>query len=133
MVVRLGVLFLWLPIEVDLVVFAGILLAIVLRRLAEWVSGLAGVSVGWALALVLVAIVLILAGIGWSFFSQQVTAQVEQLSVQGFSTDLCTKSGISGGTPLHPCPVAGGDRVPSGELRERLLTVAPLKSVVAGN
>ncbi|HEY7193286.1 MAG TPA: AI-2E family transporter [Gemmatimonadales bacterium] len=80
-VVGLGVLFLWLTIKVDLVIFAGILLAIVLRRLAEWVSRLAGITVGWALALVLFSIVVVGAGIGL-FFSQQIAGQIEQLSVQ---------------------------------------------------
>jgi predicted PurR-regulated permease PerM len=79
--VGLGVLLLWLTIKADLVIFAGILLAITLRRLAEWVSGLSGIPAGWALALVLVLIVLIDAGIGW-FFSQQIADQIEQLSVQ---------------------------------------------------
>jgi predicted PurR-regulated permease PerM len=79
--VGLAVLFLWLTIRVDLVIFAGILLAITLRRLAEWVGGLIGVTVGWALALVIVLIILFFAGVGW-FFSQAIASQIAQLSQQ---------------------------------------------------
>jgi predicted PurR-regulated permease PerM len=79
--VGLGILFLWLTFRVDLVIFAGLLLAIVLRRLAEWVSGLTGIAIGRALALVIVLTVLFCAGIGW-LFSQEIAGQIAQLSVQ---------------------------------------------------
>jgi predicted PurR-regulated permease PerM len=72
---------LWLTLRVDLVIFAGMLLAIALRRLAEWVSGLIGTATGRALALVLVLIALFCAGIGW-LFSQEIAGQIAQLSVQ---------------------------------------------------
>src|SRR5579875_630538 len=56
--VGLGILFLWLTFRVDLVIFAGLLLA-----------------------LVIVLTVLFCAGIGW-LFSQEIAGQIAQLSVQ---------------------------------------------------
>lgn len=79
--VALAVLFLWLTIQVDLVIFAGVLLAICLRRVAERLGRLTGLPVGWTLALTILLIALVLAGIGW-FFSQQIASQMEQLSTQ---------------------------------------------------
>jgi predicted PurR-regulated permease PerM len=80
-VTGLAVLFVWLTIKVDLVIFAGILLAICLRRCADGVSRLTRLPHGWALAVVLLLIVLSIAAIGW-FFSQAITSQIAALSQQ---------------------------------------------------
>jgi predicted PurR-regulated permease PerM len=83
--VALGLVLCWLGIDVLLIIFAGILLAIFLRGLADALQNLCrkiGVhlSIGWALVLAIVGILVILAGIGW-FFNDQITSQVAQLSV----------------------------------------------------
>jgi predicted PurR-regulated permease PerM len=74
-------LLLWLTIRVDLVIFAGVLFGICLRRAAEGLSRPTRLPVGWSLLLVIVLIVAFLAGIGW-FFSQSIASQLNQLSVQ---------------------------------------------------
>ncbi len=75
----------WLAINVLLVIFAGILLAIFLRGLAEFVQHLgkkAGLRlpIGVALVLAIAGILAVLAGMGW-FFNNQITSQVAELSV----------------------------------------------------
>ena len=75
------VLFLWLTLKVDLVIFAGVLFAICLRRVADRVSGLTGIPVGGTLALVELLVLAFFAGMGW-FFSQAIASQVDQLSQQ---------------------------------------------------
>lgn len=77
----LSVLFLWLTLRVDLVIFAGVLLAICLHRTAEGLSRLTGISGGWALAAVILLILVFLAGIGW-FFSEAIAGQINELSRQ---------------------------------------------------
>lgn len=79
--VAVGLLFLWLTVRIDLVIFAGILLAVFLRGLTERVCAYSGLSHGWALALVVLVIVAAAAGIGW-FFSQAIASQIDQLSQQ---------------------------------------------------
>ena len=74
-------LFLWLTLRVDLVIFAGVLLAICLRRAADRVSGLTGIPVGGTLALVVLLVLGFFAGMGW-FFSQAIASQIDQLSQQ---------------------------------------------------
>jgi predicted PurR-regulated permease PerM len=64
--VALAVLFLWLTINVDLVIFAGVLFGICLRRAAEGLSRLVRVPVGWSLAVVVVLIIAFFAGFGWT-------------------------------------------------------------------
>lgn len=56
---------LWLSIDVVLVVFAGILLAIFLRTLSQWVSRHTPLSDGWSLATVTLGLLGILVGTGW--------------------------------------------------------------------
>jgi predicted PurR-regulated permease PerM len=75
------VLFLWLTLQVDLVIFAGVLLAICLRRAADGLGRLTKLPVGWALALVVLLVLAFFAGIGW-FFSQAIASQIDQLSQQ---------------------------------------------------
>jgi predicted PurR-regulated permease PerM len=74
-------LFLALTLKVDLVIFAGVLLAICLRRAADQVSSLTGIPASWAVALVVFSVLGFFAGIGW-FFSQAIASQIDQLSQQ---------------------------------------------------
>ncbi len=79
--VGLAVLFVWLTLKVDLVIFAGVLLAVGLRHAAICLGRLTRLPVGWALIAVVVLILVFLAGIGW-FFSQGIASQINQLSQQ---------------------------------------------------
>jgi predicted PurR-regulated permease PerM len=83
--VALGLVLCWLAINVLLIIFAGILLAIFLRGLAEALRSLCRksglyLSIGLALVLAIAGILMILAAIGW-FFNDQITSQVAQLSI----------------------------------------------------
>lgn len=77
--VGLNVLFLWLTLRVDLVIFAGVLLAVCLRQAANWVNAFTKLPVGWALAVVVLLILALFAGIGW-FSSQAIAGQINELS-----------------------------------------------------
>ena len=80
-VVALAVLFLWLTLRVDLVIFGGVLFAISLRRAAEALSRLTKLPVGWSLLAVVLLIIAFFSGIGW-FFSQAIAGQITELSQQ---------------------------------------------------
>ena len=77
----LVVLFLWLTLRVDLVIFGGVLFAISLRRAAEALSRLTKLPVGWSLLVVVLLIIAFVSGIGW-FFSQAIAGQITELSQQ---------------------------------------------------
>ncbi len=77
----LAVLLLWLTIKADLLIFAGVLLGICLRRAAEGLSRLVGLPVGWSLFAVVLLIVVFFAAVGW-FFSQSIAGQINELSVR---------------------------------------------------
>lgn len=79
--VALVVLLLWLTIKVDLVIFAGVLFGICLRRAADALSRVTRLPAGWALLAVVVLIAAFFAGVGW-LFSQSIASQINQLSVQ---------------------------------------------------
>ena len=79
--VGLAVLFLWLTLRVDLVIFGGVLFAISLRRAAEAVSRLTRLPVGWSLLAVVILIIAFFSAIGW-FFSQAIAGQLTELSQQ---------------------------------------------------
>lgn len=74
-------LFLWITLEVDLVIFAGLLLAVCLRRAADRVTRVTGLPKGWALAVVVVLILVFFAAVGWAF-SESIAGQINQLSRQ---------------------------------------------------
>jgi predicted PurR-regulated permease PerM len=78
-VLALLVLFLWLTIKVDLVLFGGVLLAICLRTAADRLSLRTGLSAGWALLVVIGAIVLVLLGLAW-LFASTIAGQITELS-----------------------------------------------------
>ncbi|MBV8737533.1 MAG: AI-2E family transporter [Alphaproteobacteria bacterium] len=82
--IALGLVLAWLAINVLLVIFAGILLAIFLRGLADVVQRLSHkfglhLPIGWALLIAIVGILIILAAISW-FFNDQIDSQIAQLS-----------------------------------------------------
>lgn len=74
-------LLLWYAVEVLLLVFAGILLAIFLRGLSNCLAVRTFLSGGWSLALVVVALVAIAGTCAW-LLAPRVIDQVEQLSQQ---------------------------------------------------
>ena len=77
--VAAGALMVWWIIDVLLLVFAGVLLAIFLRSLAHWIETRAGWSRGWSLAAVTVALAVLLTGSLW-LLAPAVSAQVDDLS-----------------------------------------------------
>jgi predicted PurR-regulated permease PerM len=77
----IAVLFLWLTLKVDLVIFAGVLLAVSLHRAAGDLSRLTRLPAGISLALVVLLLLAFFAAIGW-FFSQAIAGQINQLSRQ---------------------------------------------------
>jgi predicted PurR-regulated permease PerM len=74
--VLLGLL--WYAADVLLLVFAGILLAAFLRGLSDPLSKYTGLRAGWALALVILLLVTLIALGGW-FIAGQVAIQLDQL------------------------------------------------------
>jgi predicted PurR-regulated permease PerM len=68
----------WYIFEVLLLVFAGVLLAIFLRALADWLRDRSGMRDGWALALVCVALLALFGGGGW-LLAPSVIEQTTQL------------------------------------------------------
>lgn len=81
LIVALGVVFLWATIRVDYVIFAGALLAIFLNGLATVISRHGRLRYGWALALVVVAILCLIMGVAYGF-AQAIASQVGQLMSQ---------------------------------------------------
>ncbi|HYN13545.1 MAG TPA: AI-2E family transporter [Burkholderiales bacterium] len=74
-------LLLWYAIDVALLAFIGVLLAVLLRSPADWLSSRTGWSEGWSLALVIVVLAALLATAGF-FFGRAVAQQSGQLSEQ---------------------------------------------------
>lgn len=74
-------LLLWYAIDVVLLAFIGVLLAVLLRSPADWLSSRTGWSEGWSLALVIVVLATLLATAGFSF-GRAVAQQSGQLSEQ---------------------------------------------------
>ena len=74
-------LFLWYSVYVLFLLFAGVLLAILLRALAEVVSRVTGLSHRWSLAIVLVVLAVALSGF-WYLAASSVTQQLAELSKQ---------------------------------------------------
>jgi AI-2E family transporter len=56
---------LWYAVDVILLVLAGILLAILLRAPSDWLSERTGLPGGWSLGVVMLALVAVLALVGW--------------------------------------------------------------------
>jgi predicted PurR-regulated permease PerM len=77
--VTITLLLLWKAREVFLLVFAGILLAVLIDGLAGMVSGKTRLPRGWALVVVMLALVGAIVAGGW-LLTPRVVAQVEELS-----------------------------------------------------
>jgi predicted PurR-regulated permease PerM len=69
----------WQGTEVILLVFAGILLAVFLRSVGNWISDKTGISKNWSLTLVLLTVIGLTVLNGW-FFYPSLRTQFEQLS-----------------------------------------------------
>jgi predicted PurR-regulated permease PerM len=72
-------LLVWFSVEVLLLIFAGLLLAIFLRSLADWVKEHTPLSAGWALAAVTLALAALLVG-GVGLLAPSVAVQIDELS-----------------------------------------------------
>jgi predicted PurR-regulated permease PerM len=72
---------LWLVSKVLLVIFAGVLLGILLRGLAEWLARGTGISAGISLAIVLLGIIALVAGTAY-FIAPRASDQLNQLAVR---------------------------------------------------
>jgi predicted PurR-regulated permease PerM len=68
----------WQIVDVMLLVFGAILLAVMLRRSADWLAERTPLPEGWALATVVVGSLVVLGLCGW-LFGAQVSGQVDQL------------------------------------------------------
>lgn len=77
--VALVLLLLWYVVEVLLLVFAAVLLAVFLRGLSDLLSKRSNLSAGWSLAIVTLTIVAVLAGTMW-LLTPRISAQVDQFS-----------------------------------------------------
>lgn len=71
-------LLLWYAADVLLLAFAGILLAIFLRSLSDWLSGITPLSGGWSLAVVVLSLISILT-IGLWLLAPGIADQVDEL------------------------------------------------------
>ena len=72
-------LLLWQAADVFVLLFAGVLLAVVLRGAADWLARRTGLPGGWALAAVVVGLALLFAAAGW-FLGAEFASQYEQIS-----------------------------------------------------
>lgn len=77
-IILLG-LFLWAVIYVLLLVFAGILLAIFLRSLSEWVNIYTPLGEGWSLAAVVLGLFVVLGASAW-LLAPSVAEQIDHLT-----------------------------------------------------
>ncbi len=74
-----AILLLWLAYDVALLFFAAVLLGILLRSLASWVSRLTRLRPGWSLSIVLLAMLGLGALLGW-LLAAPIASEVDQLS-----------------------------------------------------
>ncbi|MEN6496983.1 MAG: AI-2E family transporter [Thermoguttaceae bacterium] len=72
--------FIWYALNVLMLIFAGLLLAILLRSLADWLSLYTRLPGTWSLIVALLLLVLGIGGIGW-LLAPRVASQVEELAV----------------------------------------------------
>ncbi len=79
--VALIILLLQLAVDVLLLLFAGLLVAIFLRTISDWVSEHTPLSPGWALFAVVLVLLALAAGGGW-LFAPRISVQVDQLTTQ---------------------------------------------------
>jgi predicted PurR-regulated permease PerM len=79
--IALGLLAWWLVGDVLLVIFSGILLAVLLHGLGDWVAARTGLPHGLSLVVVVVAIVLVIVAVGY-FLAPRTGQQLSQLATQ---------------------------------------------------
>jgi predicted PurR-regulated permease PerM len=72
-------LVLWTGIHVLLQAFAGVLFALFLTGLSEWVSKHTRLSYGWSLTVVVASLFVLTGGLGW-FLEAKLVRQIEELS-----------------------------------------------------
>ena len=77
--VVLGLLFVDSALQVLLLVLAGVLLAVFFRGLGGWLGRHTPLSKGWGTLLAVLAVLAVLAGIGW-FLAPRIEEQAQQLS-----------------------------------------------------
>lgn len=119
-------LFLWYSVYVFFLLFAGVLLAILLRTLADGVRHYTRLSHRWSLAIVL-AVLLIALGLFWWFAASSLTGQFIALSKQLPQAWEAFQERIRGmpigkmvlGEPAPASQPAGGGGLPTGELLGR--------------
>ena len=80
-IVALGILSLWLVAKILLYIFAGILLAILLRGLATWLHKRSRLPMGWSLAVVVIAVLAIVSAVDY-FLAPRVGLEFTELYKQ---------------------------------------------------
>lgn len=116
-------LFLWRIADALLLIFTGVLFAILLQRLAGLVKRFTGLSQGWGLAVVLVSLVALIGGGVW-LLGQSVAAQIDQLR------DQITNAVNQLPVPIHDQLVEQGKQWP---WMSRLQSVATGAAFVIGD
>lgn len=81
-------LFFWKTLSVDLLIFAGVVLAVFLSKAAQFLSRHARFGYALSLAVVAILVVVIVGGLAW-FFAQSVAGQFDELS-QLLTKDFAT-------------------------------------------
>jgi len=95
--VGLAVLFLWLTIRVDLLIFAGVLFGICLRRTAAALRRLTRLPIGWSLLVVVLLILAFFVGMVW-FSSEKISSQINELSERLPAASVTVENMISQST-----------------------------------
>lgn len=93
------VLLVFYTIDIFLLLFAGILLAIFLHTLSEWLRNLVKVSPGWSLCLAVLIIITLIGAVFW-FFAPSVSGQLQQLRAELPRALLNAKAHIEEVVPL---------------------------------
>jgi predicted PurR-regulated permease PerM len=130
--VLLGLLLLWRTLQVDFVIFAGVLLAIFLHRIAMLIERLSGLGWRWALLAAVTGLLTLFAGIGY-FFASTMLDQLQKLPSQ-FGGALDRVESRFGQLWWGNVPIANADLkdvVNSGTVRQ-LFGVASDAAYLAG-
>jgi len=116
-------LFVWRIADALLLIFTGVLFAILLQRLAGLVKRFTGLSQGWGLAVVLLSLVALVGGGVW-LLGQSVAAQIDQLR------DQITNAINQLPAPIHDQLVEQGKQWP---WMSRLQSVATGAAFIVGD
>ena len=90
-------MFLWYAVDVLLLIFAGVLLAVFLRGLSDWVSRHTPLPGGWALAAVILALIGVVAAGAWLIAPD--VAAVDSVALELISRSTCMFFVIAPATP----------------------------------